>query len=974
MREQIEKPRFPWWLSATVAVVVAAIVMAGVWLALSGNSHDREDIQDDLLAIGQLKAGQIAGWRGERLGDAGVIAESRFAADLVGRWLASESADDESQLLDWFGTLQQQYGYANVRVVDPDGAVLLSLGDAEPLAPAALEALQVALSERKAVLTDLHRDLDGAAIDMDGIAPLFDSTASGGQPLAAIVLEVDANDFLFPLVQSWPTASESAETLLVERRGGFIIYLNELRHQTGTALELETPLTQASRPAVLAVLGVQGIVEGDDYRGVNVLAALQAIPDSPWFIVAKIDTAEAFAGANTRMILVVVVVALLLAAIGGTTAVLWQRVLKRRYQQAYDAEVSRKVLSERYAHLVQQANDVILLSDEQGHFVEVNERALETYGYSREEMLGLHVSDLVPPEGLPAFEERLLALREKGSYILEATHRRKDGSAFPVEISARTIASEGDLYQQGIIRDLSERNRAEAMRRLLQYSIDNAADSIFWTDAEGRLVYVSESTCRRHGYSRTELLKKTIFDIDPTIPREQWDARWQILKNGGTLQTESIHNTKAGESFPVEVRGNYVEFDGQGYTCVFARDITERKRAEETLRDRDEQLRQSQKMEAIGQLAGGIAHDFNNLLTAILGYGDLLLAGDDLVGPSAREDMEQIKRAAERAAGLTRQILAFSRRQALRPKVVSLNEILANVEPLLRRTLGEDIDLVSVPAPDLSHVEVDVHQFEQVLMNLALNARDAMPNGGRLTLETANAELDEHYCRTHPEVDPGKYVVLAVSDTGLGMEEDTLSRIFEPFFTTKGPGEGTGLGLATVYGTVKQSYGSISVYSEPGKGTCFKIYLPLTTLSVQTQGRVTAETATTRGNETVLLVEDEAALRDLAVRVLTEYGYNVLGAGTAAEALQIMQDVAGEVAILVTDLILPGELQGKELADQLLSSRPDLPVVYMSGYTRNAIVHAGRLDQGVNFLEKPFAPTALVAMIREVLDRTTGRT
>ena len=379
-------------------------------------------------------------------------------------------------------------------------------------------------------------------------------------------------------------------------------------------------------------------------------------------------------------------------------------------------------------------------------------------------------------------------------------------------------------------------------------------------------------------------------------------------------------------------------------------------------------------MEAVGQLAGGIAHDFNNLLTAILGYGDLLLAGDELAGPSAREDMEQIKRAAERAAGLTRQILAFSRRQTMRPMVVSLNDVLANMEPLLRRTLGEDIDLVSLPHPDLGQVEVDLHQFEQVLMNLALNARDAMPNGGRLTLETANAELDERYCRAHPEVDPGKYAVLAVSDTGIGMDEATLAHVFEPFFTTKGPGEGTGLGLATVYGTVKQSYGSVSVYSEPGKGTCFKIYLPLTTERVQTQGQVPVGTAPPNGDETVLVVEDEAALRDLAVRVLTDHGYNVLSAGTAVEALQVLQDAGEEVDILVTDLILPGELQGRDLAIQILSSRPDLPVVYMSGYTRNAIVHAGRLDHGVNFLEKPFPPTALATMIRGVLDRAPGRT
>jgi PAS domain S-box-containing protein len=854
VREPIQKPRFPWWLSAIVAVVGAAILATGILLALSQNDHGRDSSENDLISIGRLKADQIAGWRAERLGDAGVIAQTPFATDFVLRWLASGSADDESQLLEWFGSLKRQYGYANVRLVDPDGAVLLALDEGDQLGPAAREALQTAFTARRAVLTDLHAETSGGSIDLDSIAPLFGSAASGGQPLAAVILEADANDFLFPLVESWPTASKSAETLLVERRGESVVYLNDLRYQQGSALILELPLTRTDLPAVMAVLGTQGVVEGVDYRGVKVLAALQAVPDSPWFLVAKIDTAETFAGANTRTVLVIVVTALLLAAIGGTTAILWQRVLKKRYRQAYDAEVSRKVLAARYEHIVQQANDIILLSDANGRVVEANERAVEAYGYPREEIIGLEISAFTPPAELAGFQARMREIRQGGSVIAEADHQRKDGSVFPVEISSQAVVSEGKSYLQAIIRDL-----------------------------------------------------------------------------------------------------------------------TERKKAEEALRERDEQLRQSQKMEAVGQLAGGIAHDFNNLLTAILGYGDLLLAGDELAEP-AREDIEQIKRAAERAAGLTRQILAFSRRQTMRPQVVSLNEVLANMEPLLGRTLGEDIDLVSLPDPDLGHVEVDVHQFEQVLMNLALNARDAMPHGGRLTLETANVELDEQYSHTHPEVAPGKYVMLAVSDTGLGMGEETASRIFEPFFTTKGPGEGTGLGLATVYGTVKQSFGSISVYSEPGKGTCFKIYLPLTAATVETREQAIAEPTTPKGDETVLVVEDEPALRDLAVRVLTDHGFKVLSAGTAAAALQVLQDVAGEVDILVTDLILPGELQGKDLADQLLASRPDLPVVYMSGYTRNAIVHAGRLDHGVHFLEKPFAPTALVTMIREVLDRAPGRT
>jgi two-component system cell cycle sensor histidine kinase/response regulator CckA len=329
--------------------------------------------------------------------------------------------------------------------------------------------------------------------------------------------------------------------------------------------------------------------------------------------------------------------------------------------------------------------------------------------------------------------------------------------------------------------------------------------------------------------------------------------------------------------------------------------------------------------------------------------------------------VEEIRHAAERAAALTRQILAFSRRQALRPTVASLNEVLAGMEPLLRRTLGEDIELVSLRNPELGLVEADVHQFEQVLLNLAINARDAMVPGGRLTVETANIELDEEYCRTHPEATPGSYVMLAVSDTGVGMDEGTRAHIFEPFFTTKAPGLGTGLGLATVYGIVRQSNGSISVYSEPGRGTTFKIYLPRVIAPVEQESPAATGAALTRGDETILVVEDEISLRSLIARVLGSLGYRVLIAGTGAQALQVATEADSRLDLLLTDVVLPGGMQGTDLARDLLTSMPNLPVLYMSGYARDAIVHGGRLDEGVNFLEKPFTPDALAKMVRAVL-------
>jgi two-component system, cell cycle sensor histidine kinase and response regulator CckA len=417
-----------------------------------------------------------------------------------------------------------------------------------------------------------------------------------------------------------------------------------------------------------------------------------------------------------------------------------------------------------------------------------------------------------------------------------------------------------------------------------------------------------------------------------------------------------------------ETSSTEVVYRGRQSRLVSVRDITKRKRAEEALRASEEQLRQSQKMEAVGQLAGGIAHDFNNLLSAILGYSQILLDRTDLPDPTAEEDLREIKQAAERASALTRQILAFSRRQALRPTVVSLNDVLDRMEPLLRRTLGEDIELEIGKRPDLWTVEADVHQFEQVIMNMAVNARDAMPTGGRLTMETDNVELDETFCRAYPGSSTGSHVMLRVRDTGAGMDEATRDRVFEPFYTTKAPGAGTGLGLAVAYGIVKQSGGTILVESEPGHGASFSVYLPRSKEAPPDAPSPADEGKEIRGTETILLVEDEAAVRRLATRVLEDLGYHVLSAGTVEEARRLAGQPDTRLDLLLTDVVLPGDVQGNELARDLAASRPHLSILYVSGYPRDALVHAGRLDAGVHLLEKPFGPRGLAVMVRTVLD------
>ena len=422
------------------------------------------------------------------------------------------------------------------------------------------------------------------------------------------------------------------------------------------------------------------------------------------------------------------------------------------------------------------------------------------------------------------------------------------------------------------------------------------------------------------------------------------DRAVEALKNGAA---DYVLKDRLG-SLPIRVRRALQEAE-------------ERQRSEVL----EDQLRQAQKVEVIGRLAGGVAHDFNNLLTVISGYTDLTLGQLPEQDP-LREDLEEIRNAAQRAAELTRQLLAFGRRQILTPKVIDLNAVVAGTEKMLHRLIEEDIELVAVPEPELWRVKADAGQIEQVIMNLAINARDAMPDGGRLTLETQNVELDDAYARAHVAVHPGPYVMLAVSDTGSGMDQETLGHLFEPFFTTKGPGQGTGLGLATVYGIVKQSGGNIWVYSEVGQGTTFKVYLPRVDAPLDSATPL-KPSASLRGTETILLVEDERGVRLLARRVLEGNGYAVLEAAEGLTAIELVRHHEGPIHLLVTDVVMP-HMSGRAVADAVTSLRPTVKVLYLSGYTANAIVHRGVLDLGTPFLEKPFTPGTLVAKVREVLD------
>jgi PAS domain S-box-containing protein len=506
------------------------------------------------------------------------------------------------------------------------------------------------------------------------------------------------------------------------------------------------------------------------------------------------------------------------------------------------------------------------------------------------------------------------------------------------------------------------RRRTEEEWLRLATAVDQSAEAIVITDPEGTIQYANPAFERISGYGREEVVGRTPRILKSGKHGEEFYRElWSTIKRGEVWTGTFVNKRKDGSLYEEEAILSPVR-DSSGALMNFVavkRDVTNERKMEA-------QLRQSQKMEAVGKLAGGIAHDFNNLLTAVSGYSELVLnriAGDD---PNRRY-IQEIQKVSGRAAALTRQLLAFSRRQILQPKVIGLNAVVAEMDNMLRRLIGEDIDLYTVLDPGLWKVKADPGQVEQVIVNLAVNARDAMPEGGKMTIETANVHIDEAYASGHVAIRPGPYVMLALSDTGAGMDAETMSRVFEPFFTTKEKGKGTGLGLSTVYGIVKQSGGYIWVYSEPGRGTTFKIYLPRTEGEVEARTPAAAPPERTRGSETILLVEDEDAVRPLIREVLERNGYTVLSAGNGEEALRVAGRHEGEIQLMVCDVVMPG-MSGVELSRRIAPVRPDMKVLYMSGYTDNAIVHHGVLDPGTAFLEKPFTPDALARKVRSVLD------
>ncbi len=1086
------------------ALFSALVTSAGhVYYQREFNSLCQEKYED-LAAIAQEKSRAVTTWLIARARDAARPARSPFFIRSLEEWLSKP--EDPLLLASWkrrLRTDREDFGYDDVIILSPDGwSMLLSAKeDPDPVDPFTNEAARKSWNLKGPVLTEPYISPNGK-IHLDAVCPVMDKN---GRLLAFLVVRSHLGESLFPIVQSWPTPSPSAETLLVKREVNYVIFINELRHRHSTALSLGIPIDCKEIPSVQAASGKTGMFFGKDYRDVEVLADLRPVSGTSWFMVTKVDAKEIKEEARHRGWVAASFVGfslLLFASLAGLwirhgRARLWKRLYSserelRLAQEGFrttlysigdgviatdhhaniqlmnpvaealtgwdEAEARSLPLEEVFqiineesrkrvenpAHRVLReglvvglANHTILISkdgterpiadsgapirDEKGQVVgvvmvfrdqtqeralrrelersraewqqifqaighpsvilspdlkilEANQAAIYMSGLPQEELLGkkcyevFHATQQAPAH-CPCVK-LLEGVKERTVSLVEYT---KQGKAFMVSCTP-FLDEEGNPEKLiHVATDVTELKATQEALRVAQENfrslVENASQGIVVVQDE-KIRYANPKALSFFGATMDQVLEAHYLDFTHPEDRQLIAERYRRRAQGQWLEEKVQFKviSLSGEATWVEGHTTEISWDGKGAYLVYLQDLSQQKKIQEEREKIEAQFLQAQKMEAVGRLAGGVAHDFNNMLSVVTGFAELGLR--EAQGNKAMERcLREIMRAAERSTSLVRQLMAFARKQIISPKPLDINITISSMLKMLRRLIGEDIDLVWVPGQDVWTVYMDPTQLDQILANLAVNARDAISGTGKVTIETQNIELDETYCREHPGFTPGEYVMLAFTDDGCGMDAETLRNVFEPFFTTKGVEKGTGLGLSTVWGIVKQNNGFINVYSEPGKGTTFRIYLPRYRGAEQYQLLEPMHPdALPKGIETVLLVEDDPSLVRVYQKFLKTLGYKVLAASSPQEAMDLAAAHQEEIQLLLTDVVMP-QMSGKELWEILKKEKPELRCLFMSGYTANSIAHHGVLQEGVNFIEKPFSLNKLALKLREVIEK-----
>jgi PAS domain S-box-containing protein len=960
------RERSPW--AYLLAFAVGTAIIAGfTW-------HQVREERRVALAHWEARASTIAGararlvteWLGTGMADARSLAELAWVRSL----LAANEPEARRQVTQHIEQLVKTHALEAVWIQDAQGRVLAHAPAATTAAPAGADVRARVEPGRGVGVVLERREGTRRLVSFSAEVP---TAGRGAQPARGIVTLQRSAASLFALLAE--EGSTTGETLLFGPEGASHAYLSPLRHRRAGWDAAARSLDWLSEAARDAAASGETFAEVTDYREVPVLAATRWIGPAGWGLVFKIDRDEALAEFYRAGRLSGLAAMFLTMALGAVLVGLWR-------QRQHAALLRQQIGQERALFALKTYADRIVASIPSGLLVlsddlrvlSANRSFLESFALREADVVGRLLRDVFDTDGLAQRARDVMRSGMPQHDVLFDLRPVAAQPARPVRVTMAGIhvPEEDEARLLMVVQDLSEQERLRAARQASEQRFRDLVqdlDAIVWeADATTlRFTFVSQRAEAILGYPPRRWMEDPDFWQTRFHPDDR-DRAMANFREG--VNTEFEYRSVAADGTVLWLR-DIVRVvrsaDGRGPVLRgLTVDLTERRRAEDALRQSEEQLRQAAKMDAIGKLAAGVAHDFNNLLMVISGRTELLLARLK-ARTQLRQEILLIHKTAERAAALTHRLLAFSRKQVLQPKVLDVNAIVTNMRGMLQRLIGEHIELVTNRYQDLGRVKADQRQIEQVILNLAVNARDAMPDGGTLTIETANVDLPEGSPRREEGMRPGPYVLLAVRDTGVGMDAETQARLFEPFFTTKQAGEGTGLGLSTVYGIVKQSGGHIWVESAPGEGSTFKIFLPRVAEPLDVAEEPEFPPAALGGTETILLVEDSHQVREVVRKMLVMEGYSVLETRDAGEALQLCQQHQGPIHLMLTDVIMP-KVSGPELARRVAMLRPETRVVYMSGYTDGAIARHGVLDTDTAFLQKPFTAEALARKIRAVLD------
>jgi PAS domain S-box-containing protein len=983
------RPQKRFWVTA-FAAATALIAVIGFIRYRSEEKHIAQKQAQNLTTVGTLKASQIAVWRKEKLADVNRFAQGPALVSSIDDLMQAPSDPEHQKKIRFMLDLNRKGDlYQNVLIVSPEGKTLFAAVEPpEILSQPTRDALKKALLTRAPAFSNMYRH-DQDKVVVDAVAPVC---AQNGQALAVLILRTDAASHLYPLIKFWPTDNATAETLLVRREDDEIVFLNEVRHNNSTALELRMPLTRKELPSVQAALGYRGICSGKDYRGVDVLADVQPIPDSDWFIVTKIDQSEIRAEMRYHALTILEFAGLGIFLAAALTAVGYRRRQSHLYRDLYQIEHERRETQEKFETILYSIGDAVMVTDDQARVRQMNPVAEHLTGWKEGEAIGKPVKDIfniVNQETRQAAENPVLHVLRDGKIVGLANHTMliaRDGTERPIADSGAPVRdNHGNVTGVVLVfRDQSADYTAQKtiLESEAQYRdlFDNMAEAFALheiicdrqgTPVDYRFLKVNPAFERLTGLCATQIIGHRVLEILPGTEPHWIETYGAVAKDGMPRHFENI-SSALGRSFRVTAFR-----PRPGQFCTIFEDITDAIKNEEERKTLENQLQQSQRLEAVGRLAGGVAHDFNNMLAVIIGNTELARARLESSNPLCVE-LQEVITASKRSADLVRQLLAFASKQTIMPRELNLNDTITVMLNMLNKLIHANVVLEWKPDPELWNVKMDMSQIDQILVNLTVNARDAITGAGKVVFQTSNVSATSEGAEFPSELPAGDFVLLRVTDTGCGMDAETQAHIFEPFFTTKQRGVGTGLGLSTVYGIVRQNGGFIRIASKPDEGSRFDIYLPRftadtgTVISPSSPPPAAPPVSASITPETILLVEDEPALLSLSESLLKKAGYTVLAAGSPKDAIKVSDSYAGEIHLLLTDVVMP-DMSGYELWQQLIVRRPGLKSLYVSGYTADMIAQREVIEGTISFLQKPFTSEALVAKLHAILSTPTPK-